>query len=57
MSWQSFITLLLPALVTEVIKANQSFLLHVDHLGFMMCPVLHEEKEPGTVAKKQKSED
>lgn len=57
MSWQNLITVLLPALVTEVIKANQSFLLHVDHLGFMMSCFTWRKGTRNRVAKKQKSED
>lgn len=36
MSWQILITVLLPAFVAEVIKANQFLLLQVDHFDIMM---------------------
>lgn len=55
MSWQVLATVLLPALVTEVIKANQSFLLQLDHLDFMMSCFIRRKGTKNRIAKKQKT--
>lgn len=54
MSWQILATVLLPALVSEVIKANQSFLLQVEHLDFRMSCFIQRKGTRNRIAKKQK---